>query len=101
MPRYLWWAPVGLLILGMALVGLRWGRMAATVTETDVINHYAAQYVAEGPESARLTDCVAVPGTIDPVWIVVRCGEGAEARHFPVDRRGRLVVFAPREVPET
>lgn len=70
------------------------------MTETDVIEHYAAEYVADGPEGAKLTDCVAVPGEVEPVWIVVHCGEGEAARQYPADRRGRLVVIAPKTGPE-
>ena len=100
MPRWLWWTPFGLLILGFALIGLRSGWMAARMTETDVINHYAADYVANGPAGAALSDCVAVPGAVAPIWIVIRCGQGEMMRQYPVDRQGRLVVIAPNEEPE-
>lgn len=89
MPRWLWWTPVGALILGFALIGLRWGWIAATITETDVINRYAAQYVET--QGGALSDCVAYPGLGD-VWLVVRCARGQDAVYaYHVNRLGRLV----------
>ncbi|GFE51289.1 hypothetical protein So717_30420 [Roseobacter cerasinus] len=105
MPRWIWFAPLTLLILAGAVWAFRWGWIAATITETDVINIYTQRYLSEGGATARLTDCTAVPGQQSGVWIVVRC-VGAEARFdYPVDRFGRLrAVPAPQratDAPET
>lgn len=88
MPRWLWWLPLGVLTLVAGLLMFRQGWLAAHMTETDVINHYAARYVAE--HGGDLRDCVAVPGRA-AVWIEVRCGKVI----YPVDRAGRLVVVTP------
>ncbi|WP_299670856.1 hypothetical protein [uncultured Roseobacter sp.] len=105
MPRWLWFAPLALLVAAAAVGAFRWGWIAATITETDVITTYAQRYLTEGGATARLTDCVAVPGIQPGVWIVVRCS-GPEARFdYPVDRFGRLLVIPavtpPRDTPET
>lgn len=103
MPRWVWFAPLAILILAGAVWAFRWGWIAATITETDVINTYTQRYLAEGGATARLTDCTAVPGQQTGVWIVVRC-LGTEARYdYPVDRFGRLVsVPVPAtDAPET
>lgn len=93
MPRWLWWAPLGLLLLGVALVGLRAGWRAATITETDVITHYAQQYLKEAGSAAVLSDCVATPGKGLPgIWIVVRCRPKGIAQKYEyyVNRLGGL-----------
>ena len=89
MPRWLWWLPLGVLTLVAGLMMFRAGWIVARITETDVIAHYAALYVAEGPEGARMTDCSAMPSEVTGVWLVIRCGSD---RIYPVDRFGRLVV---------
>ncbi|MEW9919137.1 hypothetical protein AB2B41_05960 [Marimonas sp. MJW-29] len=74
MPRWLWWAPFWLLLLGFALLWLRYGWRVASITETDVINHYAERYVEERGGDASVTDCVADPGrAFAGIWLVVSC----------------------------
>ena len=86
MPRWLWWMPLAVLTLIGALLAFRQGWIAAHMTETDVINHIAARYVAD--HGGEVGDCRAVPGRRSDVWIEVLCGE----RRYPVDRAGRLVA---------
>jgi hypothetical protein len=91
--RWLWWLPLGLLGLSLALIGLRWGWIAATITETDVIGRYAAHYVASEGEGAEMSDCVGIPGHDLPgIWIVVRCrpnaGRDSAGRDYFVNRLG-------------
>ena len=102
MPRWLWWTPVVLVAVLAATMGLRYGYLAAKITETDVINAYAAHYLAErhkqdGAETAKATDCVAYPGADFMVWIVVSCGPTPHdpARHyeFHVNRLGGLEAW--------
>ncbi len=92
MPRWVWFTPLTLLVFAGAVWAFRWGWIAATITETDVIDHYAQRYLAEGGPEARLTDCTAVPGAQAGVWIVVRCVGVAARFDYPVDRFGRLVA---------
>lgn len=101
MPRWLWWMPLVVLTVFAGLLVFRQGYVAANITETDVINHYAAIYVAEGPEGAKVTDCAARPGTADGVWLVVSCGGAAHLVQYPVDRLGRLVDPVAPEGPQT
>lgn len=92
MPPWLWWAPLAVLVSTLAVWVFRWGWIAATITETDVINTYAQRYLQEAGGAARLTDCVAVPGGHKDVWIMVRCAGVTGARYdYPVDKFGRLM----------
>lgn len=84
--------PLGVLTVVAGLFVFRAGYIAAHLTETDVINHYAARYVAEGPDGARATDCVARPGGSEAIWLVVSCGGPAHIVQYRVDRRGRLIM---------
>jgi hypothetical protein len=92
--KWLWWAPLGVLIVGAGLLGLRLGYVALNVSETDVINAYAAQYVERSAPNGRLTDCHAVPGDGFPgIWIVVSCrapGGAWEGVDFYANRLGGL-----------
>ncbi len=92
MPRWLWWAPLVVLTAIAGLFVFRLGWVRANLTETDVIMHYAALYVAARGGEAKMTDCVAVPGGAEGVWLTVRCGTDAAAVSYPVDRYGRLVA---------
>jgi hypothetical protein len=101
MPRWLWWMPLGVLLLCCAMVGLRYGWIAATITETDVITHYAQRYVNEARGNAALTDCAATGGDgLAGIWIVVRCRpQGiAQIYEYYVNGLGGLEYQAdPRE----
>ena len=79
----------GALSLAAAALGLSFGMRASPLTETHVIEAFAADYMAETGGAA--TDCAAAPDPRPNVWLVVRCGTGAGARVYPVDARGRLV----------
>jgi hypothetical protein len=90
---------------------LRYGNMAASVTESDMIARYAAQYVQEraqaleratdqakdqatyqaGNSAAALSDCVAYPGTVPEIWIVVSCSNGDARFEYHLNRIGGLV----------
>ena len=71
------------------------------MSETDVINAFAAQYLADrdhdGTRSgASLTDCAAYAARNgDPGWLVVVCGPSPfdATRHYAyvVDHSGRLI----------
>ncbi|MEM8577650.1 MAG: hypothetical protein AAGF60_07340 [Pseudomonadota bacterium] len=88
----MWWLPFGGLLAAVAVLGLRYGGQAAALTETDVINTYAARYVAAQGEGARLTDCVARPGQGE-VWLVVSCTApgGTPIYDYHVNRFGALI----------
>ena len=101
MRRWLLWGPLGLLLIGAAYAGITFGLGASRVSETDVINRYATQYLEDRAEAgtgqgATLSDCVAYPGAPEDrgVWLVVSCGPTPydSARHYEyyVNRFGRL-----------
>lgn len=73
-----------------AALGLGFGLSVATLDETRVIKAVADEHVAAG---GRAEDCTARPGAA-PVWVVVRCGEGAEARVVAFNRLGFRVATA-------
>ncbi|WP_299736207.1 hypothetical protein [uncultured Roseobacter sp.] len=91
MPRWMWFLPLAVLATALAGWGFRWGWIAATITETDVITTYAQRYLDETGRNARLTDCAGVPGGQSGVWIVVRCIRDGARYDYPVDRFGRLL----------
>lgn len=97
--RWLIWAPLCVLALGAGAYGLRLGYLAMTITETDVINHYAALYARQ--TGGEMTDCVAFPGA-DGIWIVVACGPlcAPERREYHVNRVGWLVDGGDPSCPE-
>ena len=67
--------PLGLATLVGALIAFRYGWIAVTITETDVINAVANRYVTnDGGEHARAGDCVGLSGQIAGAWITVQCG---------------------------
>ncbi|MEP5154421.1 hypothetical protein [Planktotalea sp.] len=97
MPRWLLWTPLVVLTVAAGLFGFRMGWIAATITETDVIDRYAAHYLSQ--DSARsATACHAVPSTQKGVWLVVICGEKSceatqndDYSEYHANRLGRLV----------
>ena len=90
MPRWALFLPLGLVTLALGLLFFRLGWIAANLTETDVINTYAARYLQEAGPTAKASDCVARPAQAPGVWIVVTCA-GAEMRYdYYVNRFGGL-----------
>lgn len=93
----LWFAPVGLLVVASAVLGLRYGHDVAGMDEGDVIERFAgvyAQRVAQGSKR----DCVARPGAHSGAWLVVLCARPqGTGLAFYVDRQGRLMQEVPIE----
>ncbi len=98
--RWIYWTPLALFILAVGVFFLRAGWVAVTITETDVIEHYAARYVqtqrAADPKSkASPLDCVARPSEERGVWIVVQCGvyacDAPTYAEYHVNRIGNVV----------
>lgn len=105
MPRWIWFAPLGALVVALGAWAFRLGWIAATISETDVIEVWTAHYQGAYP-GARATDCTAQPGRGEMVWILVSCIHRDGRRFdFPVDRMGRLLDVSGRldaiGVPET
>lgn len=90
--RWLFVLPLVALALVVANLGLRTGLQQATLTETEVINRYAARYLDEGAAGASLRDCLAVPSDADALWLVVRCGPDPDGvtYSYHVDSFGSL-----------
>ncbi len=85
--------PLAAITLIAALFAYRQGYIAANLTETDVINQYAAQYVAE--HQGLYADCTANPGN-PPVWLVITCApDDGMAITYLVDKGGRPVPHQP------
>jgi len=64
-------------VLGLCLVaavlGLIWGRQAAQpLSETEVIERWASDYVRRQGADAQRTDCLARPGPAG-IWMVIVC----------------------------
>ncbi|WP_299791924.1 hypothetical protein [uncultured Marivita sp.] len=88
MPRWVWWVPLGLATLVGALLAFRYGWIAATITETDVINAMTHRYVTQdGSADARVSDCVGLAGQVGGAWITVRCADIL----YHVNRFGSLI----------
>lgn len=105
MPRWVWFAPFGVLVVLVGVWGFRQGWVVATITETDVIETWTAHYVAE-ETGGRRSDCSARPGDNADVWILVTCVHADGRRFdFPADRLGRLIPIpdtsAVKGVPQT
>ena len=100
MPRWMWFVPIGMIALVVGYTGLKIGIERASVTESDVINHYAAQYLNDHARligaGAALTDCAGVPGEVAQVWIEVQCVPpgGEPAFLYGAARSGRQVYAA-------
>lgn len=92
--RWIWLAPLALLTLYGAYLGLRQGRAVVNLTETEAIAAFARHYGSEVP-GGRPADCVARPGS-GRVWIVVECAptpfDAARHRRYLVGRDGRAIA---------
>lgn len=107
MPRWMWFAPFGILVLIAAYTGLKLSIERNAVTESAVIEYYASQYLSDHADligtEAQVTDCLGVPGDTGQVWIEVRCtpAGGEPAFLYGVNRGGALLYAAREtEVPE-
>lgn len=92
-----------MLIVGTAVIGLRYGWIAATISETDVITRYAHKYLSDHGSGAQLTDCVAVPeDALSDIWLVVRCRpkDVNESYDYHINRLGGL-EYEARPRPAT
>ena len=88
MPRWAWFIPLSLATTFGALLAFRYGWIAATVTETDMINAMAERYVTQdGGSDARITDCVGLPGQVDGARLTIRCNDV----FYHVNRFGTLI----------
>jgi len=102
MLRLLWWGPLGVFVLFWAILGLRYGWLAANTAETDVINTFAARYVNDHGAQAALTDCLAYPADdINGVWLVVSCAPlgGSGSYDYYVNRLGGLEFSDQPDTP--
>lgn len=91
--RWILLAPLALMTLYGAYLGLRQGRAVANLTETEAISAFARHYGSEVP-GGRPSDCVARPGS-GRVWIVIECAptpfDSARHRRYLVGRDGRAL----------
>lgn len=76
----------------VALSGYVGWQMGQPLSETDVLDFYAADWVETGPEGASTADCFGVPGDTPEVWIIVTCTLGDDTRRTHVAPNGRAVV---------
>ncbi len=93
MPRWLWFLPLGLLVLFGALQAFRLGWIAANLTESETIAAYAARYANQEGAGVENWDCLARPG--ETVWLVIRCGTPGAFWEYRVNRFGGLVGLSP------
>ncbi len=85
-----WWmfAPFVVLIAMAGYLGLRLGQ---PISETDIITHFAAHYVAQNGAGAAMTDCFGAPSPRADVRLVVICTHtDGTVFEFPTGPRGEL-----------
>ncbi|MEO1638989.1 MAG: hypothetical protein AAFU41_07040 [Pseudomonadota bacterium] len=87
--RYLF-LPLIALIIFTAYLGLRFGQVPS---ETEIINRYAATYLATAPEGAQPTDCAAAPHPDEAIRMVITCAHasGLTTTFFVGPRGGSLL----------
>jgi hypothetical protein len=102
MPRWLLWTPVMALTAATAVFGLRAGWHVATLSESDVINRAAQDYLAGG-QGRSAVDCIAVPARQSAVWITVICSpQGQTPAIYHATRTGKIHLgTAQPAMPET
>ena len=84
-----WFLPVAALTVAAGYLGWRLGQ---PVSESEIIGRWAARYLAEAPEGARATDCLARAGT-GAVRLTVVCRHpGGATFVYPAGPRGGLVA---------
>ncbi len=82
--------PLAALLTVAGAFGLYLGVVSAPLSESDIIERYAREYV-ESTGGERL-DCYGVPSGVEGVRLMVICeAEGSEAWFAAVDARGERV----------
>ncbi|ABD54060.1 hypothetical protein Jann_1143 [Jannaschia sp. CCS1] len=85
--------PLAFLLAVTGAIGLYLGVQSAPVSESEIIERHAADYVTE--TGGARTDCYAVPSGVEGVRMIVICeAEGSEAWFRAVDARGAPVDAA-------
>lgn len=89
MKRWMLFVPVAALTAFAGVLGLRLGDQPS---DTDIINRYAAAYLAMAPEGALASDCAARPHPDQAVRMVITCADpnGVTTNYF-VGSRGATV----------
>ncbi|WP_296424918.1 hypothetical protein [Yoonia sp.] len=99
MKRWMIFAPVAGLAVFAAVLGLRLGGQPS---ETDIINRYAAAYLATAGVGAKPTDCAATTHPDPAVRMVVTCSHASGVvTTFFVGRRGETLPFPDQGEPTT
>lgn len=91
------WIILGIVILGFCTMVLRLGVKAGSLSETDLINHYSAQYLeyekADG-RTGSLADCYALGGEGLFERVVVICEPATAVTYrFVIGHWGQLLSF--------
>ncbi|MEM7470819.1 MAG: hypothetical protein AAF340_05650 [Pseudomonadota bacterium] len=90
------YAVIILMALLALLAAALYQRATLQITETDIIETYASQYLAEAGQGAKLIDCRAQPGQNSGTRMVVICGPAQfdATRHYEyhVGPLGQLIV---------
>lgn len=82
--------PMAAILALAGTFGLYLGVASAPLTEGEIIERYAAEYVEQ--TGGERTDCFAVPAGVEGVRLIVICeAEGSEAWFRAVDARGERV----------
>ncbi|MEM9582516.1 MAG: hypothetical protein AAGA08_05310 [Pseudomonadota bacterium] len=94
--RPLHYIVIALMSLLAILAVAQYQRATLKLTETQIIEAYASQYLTLAGNRAKLTDCRAVPGQNSATRMVVICGPDPfdATRHyeFYVGPLGQLIV---------
>lgn len=81
--------PLAALVVFAGYLGLRAGQVPS---ETELINRYAAAYLASAPHGAKATDCAARPHADEAVRMVITCAApNGVTTHFFVGPRGEAL----------
>ena len=82
------WFPIAGLALLAAIAGWRFGQ---PVSETQIIEKFADQYIREASGGAARTDCLAVAGSGEVRLTVVCTHSDGTVFRYPAGPRGGLV----------
>jgi hypothetical protein len=89
------WHIIGLICLVVGVLGLRLGYKTATLTETDIIDHFTGAYLDEmlrQGEVADSSDCYAVPETGIYRRMRVVCERGDSRFNYVVGYWGQVIL---------